>query len=109
MSTALRKNTSRTATCGTAEIFVFRTDAFLDEYRQFEPGTVDAVAGAVQSGRKGSRFPDARRQGFGRATAKSVDYAVMEKTKLAAVVPVSYGWSDVGSWNSVWELSEAGR
>ena len=43
---------------------------------------------------------------FGRATAKSIDYAVMERTERAAVMPVSYGWSDVGSWQAVWELSE---
>ena len=39
------------------------------------------------------------------AKATSIDYAVMEKTKRAAVIPVSYGWSDVGSWHAVWELS----
>ncbi|MFZ0721161.1 MAG: cupin domain-containing protein, partial [Xanthobacteraceae bacterium] len=43
---------------------------------------------------------------FARAIAKSIDYAVMERTKRAAVMPVSYGWSDVGSWQAVWELSE---
>ena len=45
-------------------------------------------------------------EAFGRATAKSIDYAVMERTERAAVMPVSYGWSDVGSWQAVWELSE---
>src|SRR5262249_17978446 len=45
--------------------------------------------------------PDA----FSGAAAKSIDYAVMEKTKRAAVIPVSYNWSDVGSWHAVWELS----
>ena len=43
---------------------------------------------------------------FSRAAAKSIDYAVMERTERAAVMPVSYGWSDVGSWQAVWELSE---
>ena len=42
---------------------------------------------------------------FARAAAKSIDYAVMERTARAAVMPVSYGWSDVGSWQAVWELS----
>ena len=46
--------------------------------------------------------PDA----FAAATAKSIDYAVMERTERAAVLPVSYGWSDVGSWQAVWELSQ---
>jgi hypothetical protein len=43
---------------------------------------------------------------FGSAKAISIDYAVMEKTARAAVVPVSCGWSDVGSWHAVWELSD---
>ena len=45
-------------------------------------------------------------EAFARATAKSIDYAVMERTTRAAVIPVTYGWSDVGSWNAVWELSQ---
>jgi mannose-1-phosphate guanylyltransferase/mannose-6-phosphate isomerase len=43
---------------------------------------------------------------FGSARAISIDYAVMEKTSRAAVVPVACGWSDVGSWHAVWELSD---
>ena len=42
---------------------------------------------------------------FGSAKSISIDYAVMEKTARAAVVPVACGWSDVGSWHAVWELS----
>ena len=41
-----------------------------------------------------------------RATAKSVDYAVLEKTTRAAVVPVSYGWADVGAWQAGWDMAE---
>ena len=44
-------------------------------------------------------------EAFAAATAKSIDYAVMEHTTRAAVMPVAYGWSDVGSWQAVWELS----
>ena len=43
---------------------------------------------------------------FGSAKSISIDYAVMEKTSRAAVVPVACGWSDVGSWHAVWELSD---
>jgi mannose-1-phosphate guanylyltransferase len=43
---------------------------------------------------------------IGSAKAISIDYAVMEKTTLGAVVPASCGWSDVGSWHAVWELSD---
>jgi mannose-1-phosphate guanylyltransferase / mannose-6-phosphate isomerase len=41
---------------------------------------------------------------FARAPMKSIDYAVMERTKLAAVVPADFGWSDVGSWNSICDV-----
>ena len=53
-----------------------------------------------------SRFHHAWAQDSARATAKSIDYAVLEKTTRAAVVPVSYGWSDVGSWQAVWDLAD---
>jgi mannose-1-phosphate guanylyltransferase len=43
---------------------------------------------------------------FARAGAQAIDYAVMERTQCAAVMPVSYGWSDVASWQAVWELSD---
>ena len=86
--------------------FVFRTNVFLDEYRRFEPHSVDAIVGAVERAGRDIGFVTLGAEEFARATAKSVDYAVMEKTTCAAVVPVSYGWSDVGSWNSVWELSK---
>ena len=86
--------------------FVFRTNVFLDEYRRFEPDSVDAIVGAVEGAGRDIGFVTLGAKAFARATAKSVDYAVMEKTSCAAVVPVSSGWSDVGSWNSVWELSK---
>jgi len=92
--------------------FVFRAGVFLDEYRVFDPPTADAATQAVEKAGVDLGFVTLDSDSFARANANSVDYAVMEKTKHAAVVPVSYGWSDVGSWNAVWELSahdEAGN
>ncbi len=86
--------------------FVFRAGTFLDEYRLFEPDSVDAIVRSVEQAGKDLDFVTLDPKSFGGATAKSVDYAVMEKTGRAAVVPVNYAWSDVGSWNSVWELSK---
>lgn len=85
--------------------FVFRSDTFLDEYRRFEPDSVDAIEAAVRGAGNDLGFVTLEANAFGRAVAKSVDYAVMEKTQRAAVIPAAYGWSDVGSWNSVWELA----
>ncbi len=86
--------------------FMFRAGLLLDEYNGFEPDSVAAVTAAVRNAGVDLGFVTLDAQSFARATAKSIDYAVMERTKRAAVMPVSYGWSDVGSWQAVWELSE---
>ena len=86
--------------------FMFRAGLLLDEYNDFEPDSVAAVTAAVGNAGADLGFVTLDKPSFARATAKSIDYAVMERTKRAAVMPVSYGWSDVGSWQAVWELSE---
>jgi mannose-1-phosphate guanylyltransferase/mannose-6-phosphate isomerase len=85
--------------------FLFRAGLLLDEYRSFEAGSVAAVVDAVDKAGKDLGFVTLDPESFAKANAKSVDYAVMERTRRAAVMPVSYGWSDVGSWQAVWELS----
>ena len=45
-------------------------------------------------------------EAFARATKKSIDYAVMERTNKAVVIPGAFGWSDIGTWAAVWELSD---
>jgi len=86
--------------------FMFRASVLLDEYRKFDAASVEAVTEAVASAGRDLGFVTLDPAAFGVAKAISIDYAVMEKTARAAVVPVSCGWSDVGSWHAVWELSE---
>ncbi len=86
--------------------FVFRAAFLLEEYRRFEPGSAAAVAAAVDASGADIGFVTLDAAAFTSATAKSIDYALMERTARAAVMPVSYGWSDVGSWQAVWELSQ---
>jgi mannose-1-phosphate guanylyltransferase/mannose-6-phosphate isomerase len=86
--------------------FAFRAGFLLEEFRRFEPDSSVAVAAAVEAAGTDLGFATLNAEAFARATAKSIDYAVMERTTHAAVIPVSYGWSDVGSWQGVWELSE---
>jgi mannose-1-phosphate guanylyltransferase/mannose-6-phosphate isomerase len=86
--------------------FLFRASSLLDEYRNFEPESAAAVAASVAGAGTDLGFVTLDAQSFARAAAKSIDYAVMERTKRSAVMPVAYGWSDVGSWNGVWELSK---
>lgn len=84
--------------------FMFRASVFLEEYRRFEPESAEAVAAAGASAGSDLGFVTLDPAAFSRATARSVDYSVMEKTSRAAVVPVSFGWSDVGSWQALWKL-----
>jgi mannose-1-phosphate guanylyltransferase / mannose-6-phosphate isomerase len=86
--------------------FMFRASVLLDEYRKFDTGSVEAVTAAVGRAGRDLGFVTLDPEAFGSAKAISIDYAVMEKTARAAVVPVSCGWSDVGSWRAVWELSD---
>jgi mannose-1-phosphate guanylyltransferase/mannose-6-phosphate isomerase len=78
----------------------------LDEYRKVDAASVEAISNAVSNAGRDLGFVTLEPEAFGAAKAISIDYAVMEKTARAAVVPVSCGWSDVGSWHAVWELSE---
>jgi mannose-1-phosphate guanylyltransferase/mannose-6-phosphate isomerase len=86
--------------------FLFRAELLLDEYHAFEPDSAAAISKAVESAGRDLDFVTLDPDAFAGATAKSIDYAVMERTRHAAVMPVSYGWSDVGSWQAVWELSQ---
>jgi mannose-1-phosphate guanylyltransferase/mannose-6-phosphate isomerase len=85
--------------------FVFRAAALLEEYRRFEPENATVVAAAIETAGSDIGFVTLNPDIFARATAKSIYYALMEKTERSAVMPVAFGWSDVGSWQAVWELS----
>jgi mannose-1-phosphate guanylyltransferase / mannose-6-phosphate isomerase len=86
--------------------FMFRASVLLDEYRSVDAASVQAVTDAVAGAGRDLGFVKLDPDAFGSAKAISIDYAVMEKTSRAAVVPVACGWSDVGSWHAVWDLSE---
>ncbi|HEY6254949.1 MAG TPA: mannose-1-phosphate guanylyltransferase/mannose-6-phosphate isomerase, partial [Xanthobacteraceae bacterium] len=86
--------------------FMFAADTMLDDYRAFEPASADAVAAAVAQAGADLGFVTLAPAPFAQARAISIDFAVMERTTRAAVVPASFGWSDVGSWQTVWELAQ---
>ena len=86
--------------------FMFRASVLLDEYRNVDAASVQAVSDAVSNAGTDLGFVKLDEKAFGSAKAISIDYAVMEKTARAAVVRVACGWSDVGSWHAVWELSD---
>ncbi len=87
-------------------IFLFRADHFLGELAQYAPDILGAAQAAIADGhREGNRlYPHPR--AFAATPSESVDYAVMEKAARVAVVPVSMGWSDLGSWDALHAISE---
>ena len=84
--------------------FAFRTDIMLEEIAHYEPEIAAAAKLAVEGMARDLDFLRLPAEPFGQAPKKSIDYAVMERTDRAAVVPVDLGWSDVGSWSAVWDL-----
>ena len=87
-------------------IFLFRADTFIDELRQFEPEMVAACEKSVEAASFDQDFvrPDAA--AFRSSPSDSIDYAVMERTENSVVVPLEAGWSDVGSWAALHDVSE---
>ena len=86
-------------------IFVFRAGTLLAELARHRPALADAVRRSVAEGREdGDRF-DPAADAFARIEGDSIDYAVMEPTTRAAMVPVDMGWSDIGSWESLRDAS----
>jgi mannose-1-phosphate guanylyltransferase/mannose-6-phosphate isomerase len=86
--------------------FMFRAETLLAEYGKVDPASVATVTDAVTKAGRDLGFITLDKDAFENAKAISIDYAVMEKTSQAAVVAVACGWSDVGSWRAVWELSD---
>jgi mannose-1-phosphate guanylyltransferase/mannose-6-phosphate isomerase len=84
--------------------FVFRADVLLDELAKFEPEIAAAAKQAVAARTSDLDFIRLDPESFAKAPKKSIDYALMERTTRAAVVPADMSWSDIGSWNAVWEL-----
>jgi mannose-1-phosphate guanylyltransferase / mannose-6-phosphate isomerase len=83
--------------------FMFRADSMLEELAQFEPEILAAAKLSVDGIARDLDFLRLPEKEFGQAPKKSIDYAVMERTKRAAVLPVDFGWSDIGSWGALWK------
>jgi len=87
-------------------MFIFRADVFLSELARFEPDLLAACETSLAAAKRDLDFVRLDAQSFSNAKSISIDYAVMEKTAKAAVVPCSIGWSDVGEWASLWAIQE---
>jgi mannose-1-phosphate guanylyltransferase/mannose-6-phosphate isomerase len=87
-------------------MFMFRTSAFLAELERFAPAMLAACQQALAAGHSDTDFLWLDRKAFAACPKDSIDYAVMEKTERAVVMPLTVGWNDVGSWSALWDVGE---
>jgi mannose-1-phosphate guanylyltransferase len=87
-------------------MFMFKTAKFLQELEQFSPEIFSTTQQSVVDSQRDMNFIRVDQEIFKHCPSDSIDYAVMEKTRDAVVIPIDAGWSDVGSWSSLWEVSE---
>jgi len=85
--------------------FLFRADVLLSELKRLEPAMAEAIDAAVAQASSDLGFLRLQPEAFARAPQKSIDYAVMEKTDRAAVVAGDFRWSDIGSWDALFDIT----
>jgi mannose-1-phosphate guanylyltransferase/mannose-6-phosphate isomerase len=85
--------------------FLFRADVLLAELNRYEPAMAAAAKTSVASASNDLGFLRLEATSFAGAPQKSIDYAVMEKTELAAVVAGNFRWSDIGSWDAIFDIA----
>jgi mannose-1-phosphate guanylyltransferase/mannose-6-phosphate isomerase len=87
-------------------MFMFKADVYLDELRQYAPAIYACCERAYAGITRDLDFLRIPPEAFETCPSLSIDYAVMEHTRNACVVPLAKGWSDLGSWLSLWEAGE---
>jgi mannose-1-phosphate guanylyltransferase/mannose-6-phosphate isomerase len=93
-------------------IFIMRASTWLKAIRHFQPAIHDACEAAYAGGKADGDFFRLQRDAFSASPSNSIDYAVMEQlgqdqsAASGVVVPLQAGWSDVGSWDAIWDISE---
>ena len=86
-------------------MFLFKASRYLEELEKFRPDIYGACKASIDTIESDLDFLRISRENFMECPSESVDYAVMEKTADAVVVPMDAGWSDIGSWSSLWDVS----
>ncbi len=85
-------------------IFVFSAAGYLEELARTRPAMVEACRAALAGARQDLTFTRVDAKAFKASPSDSIDYAVMEKTRNAAVVPIAFGWNDLGAWSALWDI-----
>ena len=85
-------------------MFMFKSSVYLQALQEFRSDILDACKGAFEAGSQDLDFVRVDATAFADCPDDSIDYAVMEKTQDAVVIPLDAGWSDIGSWSALWEI-----
>lgn len=86
-------------------MFMFRAKRYIQELDKFRPDILEACKAAMKDSDSDKDFITIDKDKFSACPDESIDYAVMEQTSSAVVVPLDAGWSDVGSWSALWDVS----
>lgn len=86
-------------------MFMFRVDTLLDEFRRLRPDILDACESALAGAHNDLDFVRLDCAAFTVCPSESIDYAIMEHTHKAAVIPADMGWNDIGAWDALWAMS----
>jgi mannose-1-phosphate guanylyltransferase len=86
-------------------MFLMKASRYLEELNQFRPDIYQACENALANTSKDEDFIRIDKGAFEKCPDESIDYAVMEKTSDAVVVPLDAGWSDIGSWSALWDVN----
>ncbi len=87
-------------------MFLFRASRYLEELQRFQPDMLEACRAAYAGAKQDLDFLRLDRKHFAASPSDSIDYAVMEHTGAAAVVPLDAGWNDVGNWSALYDVNE---
>ncbi|PSW57644.1 mannose-1-phosphate guanylyltransferase/mannose-6-phosphate isomerase [Photobacterium leiognathi] len=90
--------------CWNSGMFLFKASVYLEELKKFNPDIYSICEKAVKSSFTDLDFIRIHEEIFEQCPDDSIDYAVMERTDKAAVIPLDAGWSDVGSWSALWDV-----
>ncbi|WP_314138606.1 mannose-1-phosphate guanylyltransferase/mannose-6-phosphate isomerase [Buttiauxella noackiae] len=85
-------------------MFIFKASRYIEELKLYRPDILEACINALQNASLDLDFTRLNIDAFTQCADESIDYAVMEKTSDAVVVPLDANWSDVGSWSALWEV-----
>ena len=92
--------------CWNSGMFLFKASRYLEELKKHRPDIYEACQLSMEGTSRDNDFLRVNEAVFAACPSDSIDYAVIEKTDDAVVVPMDAGWSDIGSWSSLWDISE---